>query len=180
MVGGGSYMSGRKIEPAPEFFVGAVENPGTPPFEVRRRRAAKKAEAGARFLQLQLCYRPELLERFIAGVHEVGVTQDCAMLPAICMVGSPGALRFMDANVPGVEVPPEVIARMEATSDPLEACFELACDQARHALSLPGVAGVHLISFRKDSAIERLCESIGIRTRVEREQHGHGSSLALS
>jgi len=178
MIGAGSYMSGRPIEPAPGFFVGAVENPGTPPFEVRRRRAEKKAQAGAGFLQLQLCYRPELLERFIAGVHERGVTKTCAMLPSICMVGSAGALRFIDAKVPGVEVPPEVIAKIEVSGDGDEACFELACEQARHALSLPGVAGIHLISFRKDAAIERLCERIGIPPRAEREQHGHSPSLA--
>jgi len=178
MIGAGSYMSGRPIEPAPGFFVGAVENPGTPPFEVRRRRAEKKAQAGAGFLQLQLCYRPELLERFIAGVHERGVTKTCAMLPSICMVGSAGALRFIDAKVPGVEVPPEVIAKIEVSGDGDEACFELACEQARHALSLPGVAGIHLISFRKDAAIERLCERIGIPPRAEREQHGHRTSLA--
>ena len=35
------------ISPAPHFFVGAVENPGAPPFEYRVRRAAKKA-AGRR------------------------------------------------------------------------------------------------------------------------------------
>ena len=46
--------------PAPHFCVGAVENPGAPPLEYRVRRAAKKALAGARFLQLQMSYRTEL------------------------------------------------------------------------------------------------------------------------
>jgi methylenetetrahydrofolate reductase (NADPH) len=35
----GSYLSGRRIEPAPHLFVGAVENPGAPPFEYRVERA---------------------------------------------------------------------------------------------------------------------------------------------
>ena len=180
MIGEGSYMSGRAIEPAPGFFVGAVENPGAPPFEVRRRRAMKKAQAGAAFLQLQLCYRPELLERFIAGVHADGVTARCAMLPSICMVGSAGALRFIDQKVPGVEVPAEVIERVERAADPGEECLELACEQARHALSLPGVAGIHLISFRKDAGVERLCERVGIPTRAEREQeHGHCPTVSV-
>ena len=73
-----------------------------------------------------------------------------------------------------------MIARIEASPDGDEACFELACEQARQALSLPGVAGIHLISFRKDAAIERLCERIGIPPRAEREQHGHSPSLAVS
>src|SRR5579884_1035543 len=29
----GRYLSGRKLDPAPRFFVGAVENPGTPPLD---------------------------------------------------------------------------------------------------------------------------------------------------
>jgi len=178
-IGAGRYLSGRSIEPAPGFFVGAVENPGTPPFEVRQRRAEKKADAGAGFLQLQLCYRPELLERFIAGVHERGVTARCAMLPSICIVGSAKALRFIDERVPGVEVPAEVLARIEAADDQLEACFDLACEQAGHALSLPGVAGIHLISFRKDAGIEKLCQRLGIPPRAEREQHGYRPSLAV-
>ena len=173
MIGEGSYMSGRTIEPPPGFFVGAVENPGAPPFETRRRRAEKKADAGAGFLQLQMCYRPDLLERFVAGVHERGVTARCALLHSICMVGSAGALRFIDEKVPGVAIPEEVIARVERSADPDEECFELACEQARHALSLPGIAGLHLISFRKDAAIERLCLALGIPPRAEREHGQH-------
>ena len=62
----GRYLSGRRLDPAPHFFVGAVENPGAPPFERRVERAWKKARAGARFLQLQLCFEPERVERFVA------------------------------------------------------------------------------------------------------------------
>jgi methylenetetrahydrofolate reductase (NADPH) len=178
-IAGGRYLSGRAIEPAPPLFVGAVENPGAPPFDVRVRRAEKKADAGARFLQLQICYRPELLDRFIEAVHANGLTQRCAMIPSICIVRSAKALRFVDERVPGVAVPAAVIARVEAAADQHEECFEVACEQARHALSLPGVAGLHFISFRKDAGIAKLCTRLGIPPRVEREQHGYRPSLAV-
>src|SRR6267378_6834222 len=38
----GRYLSGRTIDPAPHLFLGAVENPGAPPFEYRVERALKK------------------------------------------------------------------------------------------------------------------------------------------
>ena len=38
---GGRYLSGRPLEPAPRLFVGAVENPGAPPFDYRPARARK-------------------------------------------------------------------------------------------------------------------------------------------
>ena len=53
------------IDPPPRLFVGAVENAAAPPLEYRAERAAKKIEAGARFLQLQICYHPERLEAFV-------------------------------------------------------------------------------------------------------------------
>src|SRR2546428_686582 len=59
----GHYLSGRTIDPAPHLFIGAVENPGAPPYEYRVERALKKVEAGARFLQLQLCFHTDMLER---------------------------------------------------------------------------------------------------------------------
>ena len=59
----GRYLSGRVLSPAPRLFIGAVENPGAPPFEHRVPRAAKKADAGARFLQLQICFMPVQLRR---------------------------------------------------------------------------------------------------------------------
>src|SRR5207248_2333383 len=49
----GTYLSGRKLDPAPHLFLGAVENPGAPPYDYRVERALKKVRAGARFLQLQ-------------------------------------------------------------------------------------------------------------------------------
>src|SRR5262249_6769443 len=55
----GRYLSGRKTAPAPPLFIGAVENPGAPPYDYRVDRAIKKVRAGAQFLQLQLCFEPE-------------------------------------------------------------------------------------------------------------------------
>src|SRR3954454_12932798 len=60
----GRYASGRPIEPAPSFLLGAVESASAPPLEERIERALAKVAAGARFLQLQIGFRRELLERF--------------------------------------------------------------------------------------------------------------------
>ena len=43
----GTYLSGRKIDPAPRLFLGAVENPQAPPQNYRVDRAEKKVRAGA-------------------------------------------------------------------------------------------------------------------------------------
>ena len=176
---GGHYLSGRAFTPAPHFVTGAVENPSAPPLDYRVRRAAKKALAGARFLQLQLCYRPELLERFVGAAHDVGLTERLALIPSICILRSKGGMRFVATGVPGIEVPAETVARVENAEDAEAECFEIAYELARHAMDLPGVAGLHFISFRKDAGIAALCRRLGITPKYESEEHGHRSSVAL-
>jgi methylenetetrahydrofolate reductase (NADPH) len=179
---GGKYLSGRPIKPAPHFFVGAVENPGAPPYEYRVRRAAKKAAAGARFLQLQISYRPEQLERFMSAANDAGLTRRLAIIPSVCILRTVGGMRFVANRVPGVDVPPETVRRIEAAADAEHECFELAYELASHALAQPGVAGLHFISFRKDAGIAKLCARLGIaggRASNEREPNGHSASVAV-
>jgi methylenetetrahydrofolate reductase (NADPH) len=181
MLANGRYLSGRPLEPAPRFFIGAVENPGAPPVDYRVERALMKAHAGARFLQLQIGYRPEVLERFVEQAVAAGLTERAALIPSITILRSARALRFVDQKVPGVEVPAAVIERVEAASDQQQACFELAYELAAHALSLPGVSGLHLISFRKDAGIAQLCTRLGLEPRIEREKslaHAYDSAVA--
>ena len=175
----GTYLSGRKIEPAPRLFLGAVENPGAPPYDYRVDRALKKVRAGARFLQLQVGFETGHLERFMAEAVARGLAAQAAILPSICLVRSPGALRFIEGRVPGISVPAAVIERCESAADPEAECFEVACELAEHARSLPGVAGLHLISFRREAGISALCSRLAIPTRAERELSGHRSAVEV-
>lgn len=175
----GRYLSGRRLEPAPRFFLGAVENPGAPPYEKRVERGWKKARAGARFLQLQLCFEPERLGRFLAEAVRTGLAAEVALLPSIVIVRSASALRYIDEKVPGIFVPSETIERVTAAADQEAEAFEVACELAEGALALPGVRGLHLISFRRDAGIAALCRRLGIPTREEREARGYSRPVAV-
>ena len=175
----GQYLSGRSTGPAPHFLVGGVENPSAPPLQYRVRRAAKKAQAGARFLQLQICYRMELLEAFMRDAHDSGLSKRLALIPSICILRTVGGMRFVATKVPGVDVPAEYVQRVERAADAEAECFEIAYELASHALAQPGVAGLHFISFRKDAGIAKLCTRLGIPPRVERESNGYSAPLAV-
>jgi methylenetetrahydrofolate reductase (NADPH) len=176
---GGHYLSGRKLDPAPHLFIGAVENPAAPPYEYRVDRALKKVAAGARFLQLQICFERDHLERFMQQAVSAGLAAQAALIPSICLVRSPSALRFIDEKVPGISIPAEFIERVESAHDPEEACFQVGLELARHAVSLGGIAGLHLISFRREAGIARLCRELGIPTRAAREANGYRHPVAV-
>ena len=88
-------------------------------------------------------------------------------------------LAFMDRGVPGISVPPETIERVERAADPAEEAYQLALEQARHALELPGVRGLHLTDFRHDGSISRLCRDLGLSSKEERAAHAHRSQLTV-
>ncbi len=179
MLDSGHYLSGRAIDPVPHFCVGAVENPSAPPLDYRIRRAAKKALAGARFLQLQMIYRTAQLERFVAAAVDTGLSSRLAIIPSIMILRSAGAMRFVASSVPGIDMPDELVRRVESARDAEAECFEIAYELASHAIAQPGIAGLHFISFRKDAGIAQLCARLGIATKQERESHGHSPSFAV-
>jgi methylenetetrahydrofolate reductase (NADPH) len=158
----GHYVSGRKIDPAPDLFIGAVENPFAPPIPYRVERAKIKSDAGARFLQTQIGYQPKLLEQFVSGCIDNGVADKTGLLVTVVLVKRAGAMRFMDREVPGISVPAEVIDRVANASDEAEAAYQYVLEQCQHALSLPGVAGLHLTDFRHDGSLGRLVEELGL------------------
>ena len=176
----GHYLSGRRIDPAPQLFVGAVENPYAPPRDYRVQRALKKARAGARFLQLQIGYYPERLESFARGCVDAGVTSTTALLPTVVLTKSARALSFMDQPVPGISVPADTIARVAGAGGKeqvAEASYQLTLELARHSLALPGVSGLHITDFRHDGSLARMVEDLRIGPAFAKERHAHGSQI---
>lgn len=155
----GTYLSGRKLNPPPNFYISAVENPYAPPHNYRIERALKKQRAGARMLQLQIGYHPDRLENFCRGVAQSA--PGLHLIPSIVLVKSARPLNFMNDKVPGIDVPRDVIESVEKAEDQSEAAYQLALEQCKHALSLPAVRGLHITDFRHDDTLERLMNDLG-------------------
>jgi methylenetetrahydrofolate reductase (NADPH) len=159
----GRYISGREIKAPPTLFVGAVENPGAPPLDYRVDRAVLKSDAGARFLQLQICYHPDRLEAFVAGCVARGIDQRTALLPTVVLTKTARALNFMNDSVPGINIPEDTRRRVASAADPAEESYQLTLELSRHALAQPGVAGIHLTDFRHDGSLARLVADLDLR-----------------
>lgn len=158
----GQFLSGRKVSDPKELLVGGVENPFAPPMQARIKRARMKVDAGAKFLQLQIGYQPELLEEFMAGIVANGTARDAAIIPTIILTKAARALSFMSDKVAGIHVPQPVIDRVANSADPAEESYQLVLESAQHALSLPGVAGIHITDFRHDDTVARLVADLGL------------------
>jgi methylenetetrahydrofolate reductase (NADPH) len=133
--------------------------------EFRTVRLANKIEAGADFIQTQAVYD---LDRFRQAMHranEAGLTDRVAILPGIIFPKSAGMLRYMNANVPGVEVPEEMIERMQSAAKPREEGFKIALELINRVKEIPGVKGVHLQAIEAEHLLPELIEEAGLLPR---------------
>lgn len=67
--------SGKKIASPPGFFCGAADVPVVPSKGWVPEEMLKKAEAGAEFIQTQLCYQTETVNAYVSGLSDHGLTE---------------------------------------------------------------------------------------------------------
>jgi methylenetetrahydrofolate reductase (NADPH) len=163
----GRFLSGRKLESAPAFFLGAVENPFAPPFDERARRLAKKIEAGAEFIQTQFCYDVPRLEAFLKRVRDLGLHRAAAILVGVGPLRSAKAAEWMRAHVPGVVIPDGVIRRLRGVPDDRqhEEGKRLCVEIIQQVRQLDGVRGVHVMAYRQEELVAEIIEAAGLLPR---------------
>jgi methylenetetrahydrofolate reductase (NADPH) len=159
----GEYASGRKLEQAPNYFLGATANPFVAPYAERVANLERKIDAGAQFIQTQFCFDLALLEDFMAAVRARGLHQRAAIIVGVGTLSNAKALRWMADHVPGVHVPAAVIERIAAAPDQ-KAEGRRFCVEIIHALRrIEGVAGVHLMGHRNEDTLAQIIVEAGLR-----------------
>jgi methylenetetrahydrofolate reductase (NADPH) len=163
----GVYLSGRRLSTPPPLFIGAVENPFAPPVDYRPIRLAKKVEAGAEFIQTQICFNVERMRAFMARAVDLGVTERAWVLGGVYVPRSARAAQYLRDEVPGIDVPEEVVRRLSSMpperqeDEGVRLAIEI-CEEVRR---MHGVAGLHLMSIRGERAIARVIEGLGLLPR---------------
>ena len=111
------FQSGQELKTSePKFFIGAAENPFADPFKFRAIRLAKKITAGADFIQTQIIYNVPKFKEWMKMVTDMGLHEKAFILAGVAPLKSAGMAKHMKHNVPGMDVPDEVMNRMTAAS----------------------------------------------------------------
>jgi 5,10-methylenetetrahydrofolate reductase len=150
----GKDMADHELEGKPNFFAGAVVNPGADPLELQLIKMEKKIEAGAKFFQTQAIYEPEKFERFMNRVQKYKVP----VMAGIVVLKSAGMARFMNANVAGITVPEGIIEEMGKTK--IETRKEKAVEIAARIIRQvkPFCQGVHIMPLGWEDLVPKIIE----------------------
>jgi len=163
----GKFQNGEEMQVPPKMFIGAASNPFGDPVEFRAFRLAKKIEAGADFVQTQCIYNMERFREFMKQANDMGLTEKVYILAGVTPLKSLGMARYMKKNVPGMDVPDELIKRLEGVDKKKHASegIKIACEQIEEFKEMKGVAGVHIMAIEWEHRVPQICEEAKLLPR---------------
>ena len=155
----GYDMVGNELQGRPNFYPGAVVNPGADTeaaFELQLIKMEKKIEAGARFFQTQAIYDVGVFARFMKRVEGFGVP----VLVGIIPLKSAGMAKYMNKNVAGVSVPEELIEQMAGAEDRAKTGIEIA---AKLIWELKDMCqGTHIMPIGWEKRVPAILDAAGL------------------
>jgi methylenetetrahydrofolate reductase (NADPH) len=158
----GVLPSGRKIDPPPQFFIGAADVPRRPDAKWSPIGMQKKIEAGADFAQTQFGFDLDIVRAYIDQLRKDGILDKLAVIIGVGPIRSAKSARWMNDNLFGVTVPEPIIARLEAAADQAAEGRRVCAELIEGLKKIPGVAGAHVMApAQGPDAIAAVLESIG-------------------
>jgi methylenetetrahydrofolate reductase (NADPH) len=163
MVERSTFASGRKLDVAPDLFLGATANPFMPPYGERVANLELKVDAGARFIQTQFCFDLKLLEDFMREVRLRELHKRATIIVGVGTLASAKALRRMGEHVPGVRIPEAVIERVARAADQRAEAKRILIEIIQAAAGIEGVGGVHLMGYKNERLLAETIVEAGLR-----------------
>jgi methylenetetrahydrofolate reductase (NADPH) len=140
------------------LFAGAAVDPQSGSWSGLQRRFDRKLAAGAQFFQSQLITDFDRLGKFM---DQIAVGCNKPILAGIFLLKSAKNAEFINRNVPGVEIPAEIIDRLAQAKDPLQEGILIAAEQVKYAKEI--CQGVHMMAVRREDLIPQILDLAGIK-----------------
>ena len=154
----GRDLAGNKLETVPNFYVGAVVNPGSDAEELEIIKMEKKVAEGARFFQTQAIFDPKVFLEFMKKIKHL--RKDIKILGGIVPLRSAKMARYMNVNIPGVVIPDKIIQKLENASDVESESVAIAADIFSEIRSM--CDGIHFMPIRANHLVAKILDKIGL------------------
>lgn len=159
------FICGEEVGSDIPMFIGAVENPYADPFEFRTARLAKKVAAGADFIQTQAVYDVPKFAAWMEEICDIGLDEKTHILAGIIPVKSVGMARYMRKFVSGVEIPDDMMKRLEEAKDVKVEGVELILEIIEQVMEIPGVHGIHVQAVGWEEIVPDIMDKAGLLPR---------------
>ena len=148
------FPSGRIIEPAPKLFIGGAEVPskGLPD----TKKIANKINKGVNFFQTQYVFETRKLKDYMKILEDSGIVEKTYFLIGLGPFASAKSAKWMNANLFGVDVPDDIIKRLDQAKNAKEESKKICLELIQAFKEIKGVNGIHLMGHKKEEIIAEI------------------------
>jgi methylenetetrahydrofolate reductase (NADPH) len=111
----------------------------------------------------------EKFGRWMEMVCDRGLHEKCAVLAGVTPMKSVGMARYMKNNVPGMDVPDDMIERMKGTPKEKQAeeGIKICVESIEKLKEIPGVRGIHIMAIEWEEKVAEIVKAAGLLPRPE-------------
>ena len=148
------FPSGRTIEPPPKLFIGGAEVPtmGKP----NPKKILEKINKGVDFFQTQYVFDSKVLNEYMKVLGDEGILEKTNFIIGLGPFASAKSAKWMNDNLFGVDVPEQIIKRLEGVKDQKDESKKICIELIESFRNIRGVKGVHLMGHRKEEVISEI------------------------
>lgn len=161
----GRLLGGDEVKERPRLFIGGTSNPFGGDFRIGAEVLAKRVEAGADFIQTQAIYDVEAFGEFMKEVRARGLHKRVAIIGGIIPLKSGRSAHYMLEKVPGIVIPPAMVARMDRASDPAAEGMKVTLEIIEELRGVEGLAGIHIMPVGWERRLREILEGAGLLPR---------------
>jgi methylenetetrahydrofolate reductase (NADPH) len=135
----GKDMAGIELRGATQFCVGStVDTSATGGvLDIELETLKKKIDCGVKYLITNPVFDLRRFQQFIKRID----TTKIAIIPTVLLLKSTGMARYIDRNIKGISIPPEMIRSIQKAPDKVKECIKIAADLIVRLKEM-GMAGV--------------------------------------
>ena len=160
----GIYLDGRQMKYPPKFFLGAAASPFASEPKFQALREHKKINAGAQFLQTNLVFDPDGLDRWLEQLYKRDILGKAFILVGIAPLRSLKVALHLNHEIPGVIIPEKIVKRIEKAGESAhEEGITIALELIGTIKKKQGINGIHLTTLGCESTVQRIISDAGLR-----------------
>ena len=177
---GGNPLSGNVVDKetgeitdksaTPKFYKGASVTPVYDPIWLQINKLRQKVDNGAEYIQTQGIFDLDSFKRFMDEVHKAGIKTH--IMAGIIPLKAAGMAKFMNANVPGIDVPQHMIDRLAAAAAegkekgvkglPAKVGMEMAAEMIAKIKDEKLCDGVHIMAIGAEKNVPKILDMAGL------------------
>ena len=148
---------------AADFLVGANAEVFDAPADWTPKNLVRKSEAGASFVQSQICFDMDVVRKYMKRAVASKLTHRVNFIMSLAPLPSADVARWVRDNVKGALVPEPIIDRMEQAPDPEREGIDICAELPQELAMIPGVSGANLLTLGNLETLPAAIEASGVR-----------------